>query len=62
MIMTSDLYFAAFLQCMGCKIVKTSKESSKFTFTFEDPCFLTGGLNGHHCKATNCLCSQTSRI
>jgi hypothetical protein len=36
-IKTSDLYFAAFLQCMGCKIVKTDKESSKCVFTFEDP-------------------------
>jgi len=33
---TSDLYFAAFLQCMGCKIVKTEKENSKCIFTFED--------------------------
>ena len=34
---TSDLYFAAFLQCMGCKIVKTEKENSKCIFTFDDP-------------------------
>ena len=34
---TSDLYFAAFLQCMGCKIIETSRESSKCIFTFEDP-------------------------
>jgi hypothetical protein len=33
---TSDLYFAAFLQCLGCKIVKTDKQASKFTFIFED--------------------------
>jgi hypothetical protein len=36
LIKTSDLYFAAYLQCMGCKIVKTDKESSKCVFTFED--------------------------
>lgn len=36
-IKTSDLYFAAFLQCMGCKIVKTEKESAKCVFIFEDP-------------------------
>jgi hypothetical protein len=36
LIKTSDLYFAAFLQCMGCKIVKTEKESAKCVFTFED--------------------------
>lgn len=35
-IKTSDLYFAAFLQCMGCKIVTTEKENSKCIFTFED--------------------------
>ena len=35
-IKTSDLYFAAFLQCMGCKIVKTEREGSKCIFTFED--------------------------
>ena len=34
---TSDLYFASFLQCMGCKIVKTEKEGAKCVFTFEDP-------------------------
>jgi hypothetical protein len=36
MIKTSDLYFASFLQCMGCKIVKTERENSKCVFTFED--------------------------
>lgn len=36
-IKTSDLYFASFLQCMGCKIIKTDKESSKCVFSFEDP-------------------------
>lgn len=37
-ITTSDLYFAAFLQCMGCKITKTDKENpSKCSFVFEDP-------------------------
>lgn len=36
-IQTSDLYFAAFLQCVGCKIVSTNKESSKCIFNFEDP-------------------------
>jgi hypothetical protein len=34
---TSDLYFAAFLQCMGCKISTTDKENSKCIFTFDDP-------------------------
>lgn len=33
---TSDLYFAAYLQCMGCKIIKTEKEGMKTIFTFED--------------------------
>jgi hypothetical protein len=33
---TSDLYFAAFLQCSNCKIIKTEKEGSKTNFTFED--------------------------
>ncbi|MDD5650262.1 MAG: DUF5659 domain-containing protein [Candidatus Nanoarchaeia archaeon] len=36
MIKTSDLYFAAYLQCMGCSIVGAVKESSKYLFTFED--------------------------
>ena len=36
-IKTSDLYFASFLQCMGCKITKTERENSKCIFTFEDP-------------------------
>jgi hypothetical protein len=33
---TSDLYFAAFLQCSNCKVIKTEKEGSKTNFTFED--------------------------
>jgi len=33
---TSDLYFAAFLQCVECKIAKTEKEGTKTIFTFED--------------------------
>ncbi len=37
LIKTSDLYFAAYLQCMGCKISKTERESSKCVFSFEDP-------------------------
>lgn len=36
-IRTSDLYFAAFLQCAGCKTIKTEREGSKFIFFFEDP-------------------------
>ena len=36
LIKTSDLYFASFLQCMGCKIVKTEKENAKCVFSFED--------------------------
>ena len=36
-IKTSDLYFASYLQCMGCKITKTDKENSKCIFSFEDP-------------------------
>jgi hypothetical protein len=36
LIKTSDLYFAAYLQCMSCKIVKTEKEGTKTIFTFED--------------------------
>jgi len=35
-IRTSDLYFASFLQCMGCKITKTEREGSKCVFSFED--------------------------
>jgi Domain of unknown function (DUF5659) len=35
-IKTSDLYFAAFLQCKGCKIVKTEKQGPKCTFIFEE--------------------------
>jgi hypothetical protein len=37
LIKTSDLYFAAYLQCMGCRISKTDRESSKCIFSFEDP-------------------------
>lgn len=33
---TSDLYFAAYLQSVGCKIVKIDKEGTKNIFTFED--------------------------
>jgi len=33
---TSDLYFAAFLQSAGCKIVKTEKEGTKNIFHFLD--------------------------
>lgn len=36
-IKTSDLYFAAFLQCKGCKIIETEKEGTKCIFIFEDP-------------------------
>ena len=35
-IRTSDLYFAAFLQSVGCKISKIEKEGSKNIFTFDD--------------------------
>jgi hypothetical protein len=35
-IKTSDLYFAAYLQCMGCKVTKTEKDGSKTIFIFED--------------------------
>jgi hypothetical protein len=35
-IKTSDLYFAAFLQSAGCKIVKTDKEGSKNIFHFQN--------------------------
>jgi len=33
---TCDLYFAAFLQCAGCDMLKTRKEKSKFFFVFQD--------------------------
>ena len=33
---TSDLYFAAFLQCVGCKITSTEKQGSKNIFTFSN--------------------------
>ena len=36
MIQTSDLYFAAFLQSAGCKIVKTVQDGPKNVFSFED--------------------------
>jgi hypothetical protein len=35
-IKTSDLYFAAYLQCINCKIIKTDKEGTKTIFSFED--------------------------
>ena len=35
-IKTSDLYFAAFLQAVGCKIVGTEKDGPKNIFVFED--------------------------
>jgi len=35
-IRTSDLYFAAFLQSAGCKIVKTEKDGTKNIFHFQD--------------------------
>ena len=35
-IKTSDLYFAAFLQSAGCKIVKTEKDGVKNIFHFQD--------------------------
>ena len=37
LIKTSDLYFAAFLNAAGCKIVKTDKEGTKNIFHFQDP-------------------------
>lgn len=36
-IRTSDLYFAAYLQSMGCKIVNIEQDGSKNIFAFEDP-------------------------
>jgi hypothetical protein len=36
LIRTSDLYFAAFLQCVGCKLVSTERDGNKNTFTFEN--------------------------
>jgi 1,4-dihydroxy-2-naphthoyl-CoA synthase len=33
---TSDLYFAAFLQTIGCKIVTTEQKEGKHFFCFED--------------------------
>ena len=35
-IKTSDLYFAAFLQSIGCKIVNTEQREGKNFFHFED--------------------------
>jgi len=35
-IRTSDLYFAAFLQSIGCKIVSTEQREGKNFFHFED--------------------------
>jgi len=36
LIKTSDLYFAAFLQCIGCKIIETEKDGNKNIFTFDN--------------------------
>ena len=36
LIKTSDLYFAAFLQCVGCRIIETEKDGNKSIFTFEN--------------------------
>jgi len=36
LIKTSDLYFAAFLQCIGCKIIETEKNGGKNIFTFDN--------------------------
>jgi len=33
---TSDLYFAAYLQTIGCKRTEMRKEGNKAVFTFED--------------------------
>jgi len=33
---TSDLYFAAYLQSAGCKIIDMKHEGSKYVFIFED--------------------------
>ena len=35
-IRTSDLYFAAFLQSIGCKIINTENKDGKNFFHFED--------------------------
>jgi Domain of unknown function (DUF5659) len=35
-IRTSDLYFAAYLQSVGCKIVNIDKDGTKNLFTFAD--------------------------
>jgi len=36
LIKTSDLYFAAYLQSIGCKIINTEKDGAKNIFTFKD--------------------------
>jgi len=33
---TCDLYFAAFLQCAGCEMVKTRKDKARLFFVFQD--------------------------
>ena len=35
-IKTSDLYFAAYLQSSGCKIINVEKDGTKNIFTFEN--------------------------
>ena len=35
-IITSDLYFAAYLQSVGCRISKIDKDGTKNIFTFDD--------------------------
>ena len=35
-IKTSDLYFAAYLQSIGCEIIGTENDKGKNFFTFED--------------------------
>ena len=36
LVKTSDLYFAAYLQSIGCKITHVDKDGAKNLFTFED--------------------------
>lgn len=36
LVKTSDLYFAAYLQSVGCKISHIDKDGAKNLFTFED--------------------------
>lgn len=33
---TCDLYFAAFLQCAGCDMLKTRRDRNRFFFVFRD--------------------------